>query len=107
MTCHGSPNLEKLSIPNNEIEGNCQTDAKEHGLFAHDDTYDFALNFIGPFLIECGVAVRRAVLLGSMNPAVLRYIETCLNCPKSLIVICRDSLRRHFTGWKIHKFLEN
>ena len=111
ITCHGSPNLEKLSGPNNEIEGNYQTDAKEPGLFTHDDTYDFALNFIRPFVIECGVAVRRSVLLDSMNkdlhPCVLRYIEKCLNCPKSLIVICRDSLRRHFSSWKLHKFLEN
>ena len=90
--------------------GNYIVDAKQHGRCGYDDDDNFCLNFMGPFLMECGFPVSRQSLLDSLNPDlhpsvrayILKYIET----PMPLKVICRDTLRRHFKGRLIHGFAE-
>ena len=43
----------------NKLSCTYKTDAKIHGIFGYDAKSDFALNFMGPFLMECGFAVDR------------------------------------------------
>ena len=91
-----------------------QMDAAEHGIFGFDhvqDTNNFALNFIVPFLMECGVPVERKTLLKALeeplHPAEVAYIKDYLCKPKMLTVACRETLRKHFKGCSLHHFLEN
>ena len=91
-----------------------QMDAVEHGIFGFDhvqDTNNFALNFIVPFLMECGVPVERKTLLKALeeplHPAEVAYIKDYLCKPKMLTVACRETLRKHFKGCSLHHFLEN
>lgn len=99
--------MKKLTL---RLSGNYQTDIQEHGLFGHSDACDFALNFVGPFLIECGFPTARAVLLEALDkdhhPSELAYLRRCLDSPRSLIKICRDTLRAHFKGRRIHNFVK-
>ena len=99
--------MKKLTL---KLSGNYQTDIQEHGLFGHNDACDFALNFVGPFLIECGFPTTRGVLLEALDkdhhPSELAYLRRCLDNPRSLIKICRDTLRAHFNGRRIHKFVK-
>ena len=100
---------------NQEVRFQCSYhfDAKEHGLFGHEDE-DFALNFEGPFFLECGFPVTRDILEcylklplhPSEHVYLLNYIQENFDTPKPLIKICRDVLRKHFRGQKIHKFME-
>ena len=96
------------------IQGSYITDGKKHAKCGHDDAATFALNFMGPLLIECGYPVTRAELTGPIEnkaepllPAVHEYIQQCLDFPKPLILQCRDMLRCHFKGRQIHKFVKN
>lgn len=93
-----------------DVVGNYRSDAKEHGLFGHDDPCDFALNFMGPLLIECGFPVTRSMLLESLDkplhPAEHAYIKDFLDYPRTLKTHCRNTLRKFFKGRNIHKYLE-
>ena len=92
-------------------------DVKEHGLFGYDNEDTFALNFLGPFLMECGFPANRTDLQKllfryneppfNLHPAEVAYIQRYIETPRSLVVFCRDSLRKHFGGRKIHKFVEH
>ena len=90
--------------------GNYIVDAKQHGRYGYDDDDDFCLNFMGPFLMECGFPVPRQSLLHSLNgdlhPSVRAYILKYIESPMPLKVICRDTLRRHFKGRLIHRVVE-
>ena len=90
--------------------GNYIVDAKQHGCYGYDDDDNFCLNFMGPFLMECGFPVSRQSLLDSLNrdlhPSVRAYILKYIESPMPLKVICRDTLRRHFKGRLIHRFVE-
>ena len=72
-------------------------------------TSSFALNFIGPFLLECGFPVTRAVLLESLErplqPAEHGFIKDFLDCPMSLKSCCRNALRNYFKGKDIHSVM--
>ena len=88
-----------------------KTDLKEYGLYGYkmeDD--DSALNFLAPLLMECGFPVTQNVLLDSTNKPLHQsehmYIQKYLDGPRPLKVRCRDVLRNHFKGRKIHKFVE-
>ena len=105
-------------LPNWENSRPCpreyQMDAVEHGIFGFDhvqDTNNFALNFIVPFLMECGLPVERKTLLKALeeplHPAEVAYIKDYLCKPKMLTVASRDTLRKHFKGCSLHHFLEN
>ena len=91
------------------VNGTYKTDAKEHGLFGHDGNSSFALNFIGPFLLECGFPVSRDVLLESLerplHPAEHGFIKDFLDCPRSLKSHCRNALRNYFKGRDIYNFI--
>ena len=89
-------------------------DGKEHMIAGHDDTECYALNFMAPLLLECGFTVadyqaaRAAVDLlqqRSLPPEVVEYIKLYFETPKSLKCCCRDSLRGHFKGALIHRFV--
>ena len=86
-------------------------DAKRHTWFGHDTDANFALNFIGPLLLECGFPLSEdsGKLLESvskdLHPTEVEYIRSCLEGPRKLTMICRDVLRRHFKGRKIHAFV--
>ena len=90
--------------------GNYIVDAKQHGRCGYDDDDNFCLNFMGPFLKECGFPVSRQSLLHSLNgdlhPSVRAYILKYIESPMPLKVICRDTLRRHFKGRLIHRLAE-
>ena len=93
------------------IEGESVMDAKEHCLFNGET---FALNFILPLFIECGFPLNRnlidSILLhedvkGQLHPAETEYLIKSLECPRSLQLCCRDSLRRHFKNGQIHRYM--
>ena len=90
--------------------GNYIVDAKQHGCYGYDDDDNFCLNFMGPFLMECGFPVLRQSLIDSLNGdlhhSVRAYILKYIESPMSLKVICRDTLRLHFKGRLIHRFVE-
>ena len=85
-------------------------DAKQHGTCRHDE---FALNMTAPFLIECGFPVSDNVLktVNSRNNSLpmeeCKYIQHYGGNARSLKVISRDTLRKHFVGQMIHKFVNS
>ena len=87
-------------------------DGQIHATFGHDDTDSFVFNFMSPLLIECGfpISIEAQGYLErrkeNLHPTVVTYIQICLETPRSLALKCRDTLRNHHKGRKIHKFLE-
>ena len=100
----------------NKLSCTYKTDAKTHGIFGYDAKSDFALNFMGPFLMECGFPVDRKeieylveheqVPPFCLHKAVIEYVHSFLENPRPLIAMCRDTLRRHFKGRAIHGYVE-
>ena len=92
-----------------KLRGVYNMDAKEHSLFGHDGTGAYAFNFIGPLLIECGFPVSQYTIVRSLqynlHETEQRYLTQHLNCPKSLQLFCRDSLRKYFKRRQIHCFV--
>ena len=89
-------------------------DGKEHGKFEQDDAH-FALNFLGPFMLECGFNTNRKVLEKSvakmrLHPAekvyLKSYVQENFDRPTPLLMLCRKELRRYHKGQSIHKFTE-
>lgn len=88
-------------------------DGKEHAVVGYDDDECFPFNFMAPLLLECGYSVgdNEAALEAinafedSLPPEEVDYINFYLDTPKSLQCCCRNSLRRHFKGASIHRFL--
>ena len=68
-----------------------------------------ALNFLLPLLIECGCPVNRGGLIEAdgenLAPIEYDYIQHVLNTPRDLRLMCRDSLRTHFKGRMIRKYV--
>ena len=93
-----------------DFAGNYRMDAREHGLFEDNDQDGFVYNFMGPFLIECGFpftsSLLRRCLDKQLHSTELDYLQQCLVSPRRLTLSCRDSLRKHFKGHKIHKYLD-
>ena len=89
------------------------TDLREHGLYGHYGE-DLALNYLCPFLYECGFQISRRILLEILHKKFkkdsksteLAYINTYLDTPRSLQTCCRNTLRKHFRGRYIHRFVE-
>ena len=86
-------------------------DAMEHFLFSEEN---FALNFILPLFIECGFPISRDSIdrilqnedvMQKIHPTEAEYLIQSLECPRSLQLCCRDSLRRHFKNRQIHRFV--
>ena len=88
------------------------SDARLHAWAGHDNTEAFHLNFMGPFLIECGFPFSKSTCkdldskMETMHPAEQNFIKENQESPRLLKVCCRDSLRQHFKGRRIHRFLE-
>ena len=87
-------------------------DGKLHGNFGHD-AENSALNFMVPFLIECGFhestedwAALESFTEGSLHPEELEYIKQYLATPRPLKQQCRNGLRRHYTGRQIHRLVD-
>ena len=94
-----------------KIEGEYIMDANEHFLFNGEN---FALNFILPLFIECGFPLKRNLIDNilhneevseRLHPAETEYLIQSLECPTSLQLCCRDSLRRHFKNRQIHRYV--
>ena len=102
--------LKSTKIVVTDLAETYQTDGEEHGLFERSETFDFALNFVVPFLLECGFSLNRRVLTEALDMQLhtseVDYIKKCLDGPKSLVMQCRDVLRRHFRGRHIFRYLE-
>ena len=102
--------LKALRYVPSDFAGNYHMDAREHGLFEDNDPDGFVYNFMGPFLIECGFpftsSLLRQCLDKQLHSTELDYLQQCLVSPRRLTLSCRDSLRKHFKGHKIHKYLD-
>lgn len=86
-------------------------DGKDHGVQGHDENH-FALNYMVPFLIECGFPISEDFIYELENtecyldPVEQAYISQYLERPRSLLLKCRDTLRSYYKGRQIHKFVE-
>ena len=94
------------------LTGVYQMDGYKHSLFGHDERDTFALNFIVPLLLECGFPLPnkvqgKEVYEFQLHPNETEYIKSYKSIPRSLKVCCRDSLRKHFKGRQIHKFVKH
>ena len=82
-------------------------DGQKHFLFGHENPDDLALNFIVPFLLECDFPFESDVFqCRNLHLHEKEYIKRHMSISRSLKVCCRDSLRQHFQGRKIHQFVE-
>ena len=87
-------------------------DGQEHGLFGHDSQETFAFNFFVPLLMESGfplsIEARRRLESenASLHPAENAYIVDYLETPCTLMLCCRNTLRRHFKGRQLLRFVE-
>ena len=97
-----------------EGRGTCSDfvlDGHEHGSQGYDGD-EMALNFMVPFLVECGFPIVEDFLEAFefdqdlLNPVEQVYIRQCLETPRSLLLQCRDTLRKHYRGRRIHRFVE-
>ena len=86
-------------------------DAKEHSLFGPPNSRAYALNFLGPLLIECGFPYSRDKLLTTLEEplqeAELEYFRQCLESPRPLKLQCRDTLRKYFKKKSLHQFVQS
>ena len=89
------------------------TDVREHGRYGHDGE-DLALNYVYPFLLECGYKIAGRKLHDVLDEISntesksieVAYIINYLETPRSLQTCCRNTLRKHFRGRYIHRFVE-
>ena len=101
-------------VPLHQVRSyNFITDVREHGMYGHDGE-DLALNCVYPFLLECGYDIPRCILHDVLDEKSstesesieVAYIINYLETPRSLQTCCRDTLRNHFRGRYIHRFVE-
>ena len=104
----------KQEVPLHKFRSfNFITDVREHGMYGHDGE-DLALNCVYPFLLECGYKIPRRKLHDVLDEISntesksieVAYIINYLETPRSLQTCCRDTLRNHFRGRYIHRFVE-
>ena len=104
----------RLEVPLHEVRPyNYTTDVREHGMYGHDGE-DLALNCVYPFLLECGYDIPRCILHDVLDEKSntesesieVAYIINYLETPRSLQTCCRNTLRNHFRGRYIHRFVE-
>ena len=96
-----------------DFTGEYIMDASERSIFGLDDVDNIPLNFVAPLLIECGFLCTRQILQSAMerslHPAEHLYLQEYLvrsETPKPLKLCCRDFLRRHYKGRRIHTFVD-
>ena len=94
--------LEMREFKFRDYLGNYITDTKEHGVCGHSEDGNFALNFYGPLLIECGFPYKQKTIVKflryNFHPSEQAYLRRCLDTPRSLKILCRDKIRDHFKG---------
>ena len=104
----------KQEVPLHKFRSfNFITDVREHGMYGHDGE-DLALNCVYPFLLECGYKIPRRKLHDVLDEISntesesieVAYIINYLETPRSLQTCCLDTLRNHFRGRYIHRFVE-
>ena len=88
-------------------------DGQKHGRLGHD--CNFALNMTVPLLIESVFTVPECVL--NLDPSLEEplflpkeesaYLQEIRTTPRSLEVMCRDTLRRYHTEQMIHRLVDN
>ena len=90
--------------------GDYVMDAQVHTFSGHDNDAEYALNFMGPLLKECGFPLKNEEIAKALDkplhPSEMEYFRLCLEIPRSLKKSCRDVLRQHFTGRKIHSYVD-
>ena len=85
-------------------------DGRKHGLFGQEA--NFALNMTVPLLIECGFIVPESVYdidvsqKDTIPEEEYEYVQSIRDKPRSLEVMCRDSIRRYFRERQIHRFVD-
>ena len=101
------------NVIKSDFTGEYIMDATERSIFGLDDVDSIPLNFAAPLLIECGFLCTRETLHRalelSLHPAEHLYLQEYLvrlQTPKPLKLCCRDFLRRHYKGRRIHTFVE-
>ena len=120
VNIHTRAILNGLSRKNDDYRYNMQyevpdwyiADTREHGVYGYDDDL-LPINFNVPFLIECSFPADKSSMLKSLSNLKLPTTESeylVKYCegkyPRSLMVSCRDSLRRHFKGKSLHKYID-
>ena len=80
-----------------ELNGTYKADAQQRGTFGYNGRHDFALNFMGPFLMECGFPADRKEIeyfLSKeqvdpfcLDDAEIEYIHAFLENPRPLVVL--------------------
>ena len=92
-----------------KIYGELVMDAMPHAMSSNHDP-DSALNFFGPLLIESGFPLTKGTLsriqLLDLHIEVRKYISEYTEQPRSLMMICRNVLRRYYAGHKLHVFVD-
>ena len=92
-----------------DMEGMYEMDHTVHSVF--DGGSVAAANFVCPFLLDCGFEanmdnLQNAIEEGNLHEAELEYFQRYLDEFRPLMLRCRDVLRQHFVGRKLHTFLE-
>ena len=69
-----------------------------------------AANFVCSFFLDCGFKAKRDLLQnaigeGNLHEAELEYFQQHQGELRPLMLRCRDALRQHFMGRKLHLFL--
>ena len=89
--------------------GYYQMDNRWHSFCGHNAEDTYALNFILPVFIECGLPVTQQELLGvqqgNLHQLEYKYLKRCMEVPRPLSTLCRQTLRNHLKGRKIHDYV--
>ena len=93
-----------------DMVGDYVADTQLRGWYGHTMDDRAALNFMCPLLMESGFPVANDILDRAkdkqLQQAEYQYIQTFFDRPQTLKVLCRNTLRRHYRGRKIHKLVE-
>ena len=102
--------LSSTHAPDVHLDGEYITDSKLHCSFKNNAPETLPLEFYGPLLIDCGFPYTKDLVLKylekQIHPWEHEYLQRCIEETRSLKLICRDCLRRHFKR-KIHHFVES
>ena len=91
-------------------EGRYVMDCNEHWRLGENNLGNSALKFTVPLLIEAGFPysatdLNQALLNELPDGPMKAYLGMCLTEPRSLMLSCRDALRKHFPNRLIHEFV--
>ena len=86
-------------------------DNQSHTFSGHDGNEQYELNFILSLFIQYGMPVRRdqtsKAFEKDLHPSKRGYLQRHVDLLHSLTILCRDALRRHFTGHQVHKYMDS